>query len=104
MVGVIKVGHRAAATPAQKVRMYLLLRTCDTGIWRVRNWFIIIIIIISNSERTPCCQLAAAPVQRVGLGFSILLRFQSAKDSLRYVQIQCHTSIYSQTLYSATCL
>ena len=22
------------------------LRTCDTGIWRVRNWFIIIIIII----------------------------------------------------------
>jgi len=21
------------------------LRTCDTGIWRVRNWFIIIIII-----------------------------------------------------------
>jgi len=22
------------------------LRTCDTGIWRVRNWFIIIIIIM----------------------------------------------------------
>ena len=25
---------------------YPRLRTCDTGIWRVRNWFIIIIIII----------------------------------------------------------
>ena len=24
-------------------------RTCDTGIWRVRNWFIIIIIIIRAS-------------------------------------------------------
>ena len=26
------------------------LRTCDTGIWRVRNWFIIIIIIIIISN------------------------------------------------------
>jgi len=25
------------------------LRTCDTGIWRVRNWFIIIIIITSRN-------------------------------------------------------
>jgi len=24
------------------------LRICDTGIWRVTNWFIIIIIIINN--------------------------------------------------------
>ena len=60
-------GKCTGADPGIKERVGSRLRICDTGTWRVTNWFIIIIIIIimiESAEHDPITGSAPSEVQR----------------------------------------